>query len=434
MSNVEIGFAGLAVLLLLLAVRVPIAVALGSVSFVGIAMLTSWRAAWGVLSAVPFNFLGDWSLSAIPMFLLMGFVASRAGLTDGLYKAMRVVFGPVPGGLAVSSVGACALFAAASGSSVATSAAMARIAVPEMLRYRYDPGLACGVIASAGTLGSLIPPSILLVIYGIFAQASIGELFMAGFLPGLLSALMFAGMIVVRVKLRPSLAPPLDERPSREEMFAALSELWMLPVLVLGVLGGIFVGLFTPTEAGAVGAVLAVLLAMIRGTASWEGLRQAIVETAISSTAIFVIAIGAVLFMRFMAFSGVPDHLSAAMLSVTDSQILILLQVALVYLLLGMFIDSIGIMLLTLPIMLPLVGGADIDLVWFGIIVIKLLEIGLVTPPVGLNVYVIKSALGSEVSLTAIFRGVMWFIVADLITLGLLILFPQISLYLPSLM
>ncbi|MDX5360026.1 MAG: TRAP transporter large permease [Alphaproteobacteria bacterium] len=434
MSNVEIGFIGLGVLLLLLAVRVPIAVALGSVSFVGIAVLTSSRAAWGILSAVPFNFLGDWSLSAIPMFLLMGFVASRAGLTDGLYKAMRVVFGPVPGGLAVSSVGACALFAAASGSSVATSAAMARIAVPEMLRYRYEPGLACGVIASAGTLGSLIPPSILLVIFGIFAQVSIGELFMAGFLPGLLSAVMFAAMIMVRVKLKPSLAPPLDERPSREEMMQAFRELWMLPVLVLGVLGGIFVGLFTPTEAGAVGAVLALLLAVIRGTASWEGIRQAIVETAISSTAIFVIAIGAVLFMRFMALSGVPDQLSAAMLSVTDNQILILLQVALVYLLLGMFIDSIGIMLLTLPIMLPLVSGADINLVWFGIIVIKLLEIGLVTPPVGLNVYVIKSALGNAVSLSAIFRGVMWFIVADLITLGLLILFPQISLYLPSLM
>jgi tripartite ATP-independent transporter DctM subunit len=434
MSNLEIGFGGIAVLLALLALRVPIAVALGGVSFVGIALMTSPRVSWGLLSAVPFNFLGDWSLSAIPMFLLMGFIASRSGLTDGLYKAMRVVLGPIPGGLAVSSVGACGLLAAASGSSVATSAAMARIAVPEMLRYRYDPGLATGVVASAGTLGSLIPPSILLVIFGIFAQVSIGELFMAGFLPGLLSALMFAAMIVIRVSLKPSLAPPLTERPSREEKIEALRELWILPVLVLSVLGGIFVGLFTPTEAGAVGAALALLLAVIKGTASFASLKNAIVETAVSSTAIFIIAVGAVLFMRFMALSGVPDYLSTAMLSVTDNQILILIQIAIIYLILGMFIDSIGIMLLTLPIVLPIVGGSGIDLVWFGIIVIKLLEIGLVTPPVGLNVYVIKSALGNSVALTTVFRGVLWFIVADLVTLGLLILFPQISLFLPSLM
>lgn len=434
MDNVTIGFAGLGVGLLLLALRVQIGVALGVVSFFGIATILNMRAAWGIVTAVPFNFVGDWSLTAIPMFLLMGYIASASGLSSGLFKAMRIFLSRLPGGLAVTSVGACALLSAASGSSVATSAAFAKIATPEMLRYRYDPGLASGVVAVAGTLGSLIPPSILMLIYGYVAEVSIAQLFMAGFLPGLLSAAMFVGMIIIRVKLNPSLAPPVEETFSRRDKLDALKEVWPLPVLIFGVLAGIFLGVFTPTEAGAVGAVLSLVIALLRGDLNWAVVVKAVGDTLRSTAGIFMVVIGTVLLARFMALSGVPGYLSSSLLSVGADQLTVILVAVVIYLILGCFLDSIGILLLTLPILLPIANEVDMNLIYFGILLIKLLEIGLVTPPVGLNVYVIKGALGNLVSLGTIFRGCGWFIAADAITLTLLIAFPIISLWLPSMM
>jgi C4-dicarboxylate transporter, DctM subunit len=434
MDNVTIGFIGLAAGLGLIALRVQIGVALGIVSFFGIATILNMRAAWGILTAVPFNFVGDWSLTAIPMFLLMGYVASASGLSAGLFRAMRIFLSRLPGGLAITSVGACALLSAASGSSVATSSAFAKIATPEMLRYRYDPGLASGVVASAGTLGSLIPPSILLLLYGYIAEVSIAQLFMAGFLPGLLSALMFAAMIVIRVRLKPSLAPAVVETYSREEKLAAIREVWPLPVLIVGVLLGIFLGVFTPTEAGGVGALLAIIIATVRRALTWAILRKAVLDTLTGTASIFMVVIGTVLLARFMALSGVPTFIANALL-VTGTDHLVVIGMAIVlYLILGCFLDSIGILLLTLPIILPLANGVGMDLIYFGIILVKLLEIGLVTPPVGLNVYVIKGALGSLISLPTIFRGVGWFVAVDMVTLALLIAFPMISLWLPSLM
>jgi tripartite ATP-independent transporter DctM subunit len=434
LSNLEVGLAGIAAALLLIALRVPIGLALGMVSIVGIAEILNWRVAWGVISSTPFDFVGNWSLTAAPMFLLMGYVATASGLTDGLFNALRMFLARLPGGLAVSSVGACALFAAASGSSVATAAAMSRIAVPQMLHYRYDKGLATGVVAASGTLGSLIPPSVLMVLYGVYAQASVGQLFMAGFLPGLLSAALYAAMIVVRVRLRPGLAGDVDERFGRREKLRALATVWPLPLLILCVLGGIFFGIFSPTEAGAVGAFTACLIAAAKGRLSWSVFKQALVATAVSTTGIFLILVGSVLFTRFLAFSGVPSAFSDLVLGVDDSVLWVILAVAIIYVTLGMFIDSIGLLLLTLPLVLPLVEGAGIDLVWFGVIVVKLLEIGLVTPPIGLNVYVIKGALGDRVSLPEVFRGVGWFVAMDLVALALIIAVPALALWLPRLM
>jgi tripartite ATP-independent transporter DctM subunit len=434
MSNVAIGLVGIGVGLLLIALRVQIGVALGIVSFFGIAAILNFQAAWGILTAVPFNFVGDWNLTAIPMFLLMGYVASSSGLSRGLFGAMRILLSRLPGGLAVASVGACALLSAASGSSVATSSAFARIATPEMLRYRYDPGLASGVVASAGTLGSLIPPSILMVLYGYVAEVSIAKLFMAGFLPGLLSAVMFSAMIIGRVKLNPELAPAVRETYTAREKLEAVREIWPLPVLILGVLVGIFVGLFTPTEAGAVGAALAILLAAVRRALTWEGFRNAVLYTLTGTAGIFMVVIGTVLLARFMALSGVPTFIASSLLELGSSQLAVIVMVAVLYLVLGCFLDSIGILLLTMPIILPVARQAGIDLIYFGIVLVKLLEIGLVTPPVGLNVYVMKGALGNLVSLPTIFRGVAWFVVADAITLVILIAVPSISLFLPSLM
>ncbi|MEI2415242.1 TRAP transporter large permease [Orrella sp. JC864] len=434
MDNVTIGFIGLAAALALVALRVQIGVALGAASFVGIACILNLQAAWGIVTAVPFNFVGDWNLTAIPMFLLMGYIASGSGLTSGLFRAMRIFLSRLPGGLAVASVGACGMLSSAAGSSVAVSAAFARIATPEMLRYRYDPGLAAGVIASAGTLGSMIPPSVLMLLYAYVAEISVAKVFMAGFLPGLLSALVFVAMIIIRVKLKPSLAPPVTEHFSRAEKIAAAKEIWPLPVLIVGVLAGIFVGLFTPTEAGAVGALLSMLLALSRRSMSWAVMKKSVFLTLSGTAGIFMVVIGTVLLGRFMALSGVPGAISSWFMELGTSQLGVILAVALLYLVLGCFLDSIGLLLLTLPIVLPLARETGIDLIYFGIILIKLLELGLVTPPVGLNVYVTKSALGNLVPLPTIFRGVGWFIAADLFTLSLLIAFPWIALALPGMM
>lgn len=434
MSSLTIGYLSMPVLIALLLLRVPIGVALASIAFCGLAVIANLRVSFSLLTTVPFELIGDWSLSAVPMFMLMGYICTETGLTTNLFRAARVFLAGMPGGLAVSSVAACTLFAAASGSSVATAAGMSRIAVPEMLRHRYDPGLAAGCIASAGTLGSLIPPSILMVVYAVFAGVSVSKLFVAGILPGLLSAAMFAAMIVVRVKLKPSLAPEMAQRPTLADRLSAVREAWPLPVLIVGVLGGIYSGWCTPTEAGAIGAALALLIAMVRRQVRLPALGNAVRLAAEGTASLFIIAVGAGLYARFLGLTGVPASLTGLLTGAEASPVLVVLIICAVYLLLGCFIDSIGIMLLTAPIMIPILQQVGIDLIWFGIIVVKLLEIGLVTPPVGLNVFVIKSTLGNSMPLTTIFRGAAWFIATDMVTLALLIMFPIISLYLPSLM
>lgn len=432
MSNIEIGVAGIAIALALIALRVPIGVALGLVSIIGIGEITSMRVAWGMISATPFDFAGTWELTAAPMFLFMGYLCTSTNMTQGLFHAMRLYLARLPGGLAVSSVMASAFFAAASGSSVATSAAMSRIAVPEMLKHNYDKGLATGTVAASGTLGSLIPPSVLLVLYGVYAQVSVGQLFMAGFIPGVLSALLYIVMIMVRTKLNPSLAGSVIVRSSWDEKWNAFKHIWPLPLLIGSVLGGIFLGIFSPTEAGAVGTSIAALIALVRRTLTFSAIREALIRTAVSTASIFIILIGSLFFTRFLAMSGVPAAFSELILSVSTETWWIILAVALIYLVLGMFIDSIGLLLLTLPLILPLVHGADLNLIWFGIIVVKLLEVGLVTPPIGLNVYVIKGALGNSVNLSEVFKGVSWFIVMDIVALLLIVLIPALSLYLPQ--
>ncbi|MGO2390604.1 MULTISPECIES: TRAP transporter large permease [unclassified Halomonas] len=432
MTNIEIGVAGIAIALALIALRVPIGIALGLVSIIGIGEMTSMRVAWGMISATPFDFAGTWELTAAPMFLFMGYLCTTTNMTQGLFQAMRLYLARLPGGLAVSSVMASAFFAAASGSSVATSAAMSRIAVPEMLKHNYDKGLATGTVAASGTLGSLIPPSVLLVLYGVYAQVSVGQLFMAGFIPGVVSALLYIGMIMVRTKLNPKLAGDTDIRSTWNEKWEAFKHIWPLPLLIGSVLGGIFLGVFSPTEAGAVGTTIAALIALARRTLTLEAVREAVTQTAVSTASIFIILIGSLFFTRFLAMSGVPAAFAELILGVSTETWWIILAVALIYLVLGMFIDSIGLLLLTLPLILPLVEGADLNLIWFGIIVVKLLEIGLVTPPIGLNVYVIKGALGNSVTLSEVFKGVSWFIVMDIVALLLIVLIPALSLYLPQ--
>jgi C4-dicarboxylate transporter, DctM subunit len=432
MTNLDIGIWGTAMALVLIALRVPIGLALGLVSVVGISLMFNMNVAWGMISATPFDFVGQWELSAAPMFLLMGYLCSTTDMTRGLFLALRHYLARLPGGLAITSVGACAFFAAASGSSVATASAMSRMAVPEMLNNGYDRGLATGTIAASGTLGSLIPPSVLLILYGVYAQVSVGQLFMAALIPGILSAFLYIAMIMVRVWLNPALAGPVGIKSTPEERTAALRDVWPLPALIFCVLGGIFSGIFSPTEAGALGVAAALVISAVRRKLTRQALLEAISQAVSSTASIFIILVGSLFFTRFLALSGVPRAFSEAILSVSTEIWWILFAVAVIYLVLGMLIDSIGLLLLTLPIMLPLVAAAGIDAIWFGIIVIKLLEMGLITPPIGLNVYMINAALDNRVTLPEIFRGITWFLVMDIVALVLIMAFPIIALWLPS--
>ncbi|WP_458758801.1 TRAP transporter large permease [Afipia sp. TerB] len=432
MDDLTLSGVVLGLLIVLMLLRVPVAVALGGLSFVGLWVMLGPGTAWGILTAVPYDFISHWTLSSVPMFLLMGYICYHSQLTDGLFRVARAWLSWMPGGLAVASVGAAAGFSAVTGSSLACAAAMGRIAIPEMLRSGYDKGLASGTVAVAGTIGSMIPPSILLLVYGIYAEQPISKLFIAGVLPGLLTALLYSLMIVARVKLNPKLAPAA-EKVTWSDRFNSFRGTWPVIILIVGVFGGLFGGVFTPTEAGGIGSFLAFVIGFAQRALTLEKIKMAIMETLVTTGAIFIIAIGAILLTRFLALSGFTAFIAEVVIEGEVSQLALVLGTMAVLLFLGCFLDPIGIMLLTLPVFLPAVEGLHINLIWYGILLTKLLEIGLITPPVGLNVFVVKGIVGNTIPIEAIFKGILWFLVADLICVGLLIAFPQISLYLPGL-
>ncbi|MBL7252007.1 TRAP transporter large permease [Alloalcanivorax sp. C16-2] len=432
MSDVQIGLSGLAVLFVLIALRMPVGLALIGVSFGGLWYLMGWGIAWGSLGLIPYQFSANWVLSSVPMFLLLGYVCYHAQLTQGLFRAARLWLSRVPGGLAVASIFGTTGFAAVCGSSVACSAAMGRVAVPEMIEHRYNPGLATSTVAIAGTVGALLPPSIIMILYGIIAQEPITKLFLGGITAGLLTVLGYIIVVIVRVKLNPELAPAPDERISTEERLKALWEVWPVVMIMLGIFGGLFAGLFTPTEAGAVGASLACAVALCKGTLTWQRLRDAVLETLLTTGTILIIAMGASLLTRFLSLSGAGDYLSSMVIDAGASTFAILLIIVLIYLLLGMFLEPIGAMLLTLPIVLPIVDSVGLSLIWFGVVLTKLLEIGMVTPPIGMNIFVIKSVVGNLVSTGAIFKGVLWFLLMDVLVLALLMSVPELVLFLPE--
>lgn len=434
MSPLLIAAGSIVVLIGLLVFRVPIAVALGTVSFVGLSVVRDPVIALKVLGGVPYEFASSWTLSAIPMFLLMGAVAYRAGLTSTLFSAARLWLSRLPGGLALAANFASAVFAAASGSSVATAAAMGRLAIPEMLRFGYSPSLATGSVAAAGTLGAMIPPSVAFVLFGWFTETSIGKLLIAGVFPGLLTACAFGAFIIIYCSIRKDAAPMLKEHPSLQERVAALGRVWPLPLLIVCVIGGIYTGFTTPTEAGALGAFAAIVIAGLNRTLSWGIVRQSIVDALHSGAAIFFIAGSAVLFTRFLSMCGLPAFLGDIIADIDPTPMAIIGFMVVVYVILGMFLDPIGIMLVTIPVLSPMWDAAGLNMVWVGVIVVKLLEIGLLTPPVGLNAFVIKSVVGDQVELGAIFRGLLWFVGIEMLLVVVLVMFPQISLFLPSLM
>lgn len=433
MSDVEIGLAGIAILLALIAMRVPIAIALFSVPFVGIYALYGWRPAFGALKVIPYDFAASWELSSIPMFLLMGYLAYHSGITAGLFDAARVWLARLPGGLAVASIFGASGFAAVTGSSVATAAAMGRIAVPEMLKHGYDPRLATGTVAAAGTIGALIPPSILLILYGIIAEVPINKLFLGGAGVGLFSAFAYVVLVIGWATLKPEVAPRSFEQHTMREKFTELRKVAPALLLALLVFGGLFAGLFTPTEAGAVGAALCVLIAAAQRKLTWHNFRISVAESFATTSALLFIVIGANLLARFVALSGVDGYISDVIASVSTSTYLFLAGVVVIYLILGMFLEPTGAMIITLPIVLPVAASLGVNELWFGIFLAKLLEVGMITPPIGLNVFVLNGVVG-KVSLGEIFRGTARFIGADMVVLLLLVLVPGIVLFLPNLL
>lgn len=434
MTDVAIGLTGLGSLMALIALRVPIGVSLIGVSFVGLWALMGSRVAWGALGVIPYQFTANWVLSSIPMFLFLGFISYHTQLTKGMFNAARIWLSAIPGGLAIAAIFGSAGFAAVSGSSIACSAAMGRIAIPEMMKHKYHPELATGTVAVAGTIGALIPPSIILILYGVIAQVSIAKLFLGGISAGILTTIGYILVVLIRVKLNPALAPERDEKVGLAERIIALKDTWPIFLIMIGIFGGLFGGVFTPTEAGAVGAFLACVVALISGELTLSRFLQAARETTMTTASLLIIAIGASLLTRFLALSGAGDYLSSGIMSLATNPVLLMFGIVLVYLLMGMFLEPIGAMLLTLPIILPVVDASGWSLLWFGIVLTKLLEIGMITPPIGMNVFVIKSVVGDLVKTSVIFRGVLWFIVMDLAIVALLSAFPIIVLKLPELL
>jgi len=413
---------------------VPIGAALGTVAVTGILVLRGPQAAMVLLSEGAFDFVAHWSLSAVPMFILMGSIAFHSGLTSTLFAAARVWLGFMPGGLAVATTCASAGFAAASGSSVAMAGAMSRLAVPEMLKAGYDKGLAPGVVAASGTLGALIPPSIPFILYGVFMEASVSKLLIAGIVPGLLTFLAYTALIVIRAKLNPALAPRTSERFTLRQKLATLVAAWPFPVIVLGVIGGLYSGMFTATEVGAFGACVTLLAALISGRFSGAMLSAALRETLLSTAAIFLIAIGAVLFSQFLTLTRIPLEIGRIIDMFAVNQLAFILLVSLFYLVLGMFLDPIGLMLVTLPLLGPAITALDVDVIWFGVLVVKFVEIGLLTPPIGLNLYVVAAALNGKVSFAEVTRGTAWFLAAEAVVMVIVIACPGLILLLPNIM
>jgi tripartite ATP-independent transporter DctM subunit len=420
---------GLMLFLVLLGVRVVFAASV--VGLVGLIELLGWTGAAGIVGTVPHSKSSTYALSVLPMFIFIGFLAFHAGMTKQLFVAARNWLGWLPGGLAVATVFATAGFAAVSGASTATSAVFARVAIPEMLRYGYDRKLAAGVVAAGGTLATLIPPSAIIVIYAIIVEESVGKLLLAGFLPGIFSALVYAAIIVIWAKMRPEQAPAVPASTWKER-FSSLPGTSPVFFVVIIIISAIYSGWATPTEAGALGAAVVFVLALLKGT-RLSTIKNSLMESAKLTAMIFALIWGVLIFVRFLGFSGIPDAFTSWIVGLDLSPMMIMILILLAYAVLGMFMDAIGMLLLTLPVVYPAVIALGFDSIWFGIIVVKMAEVCLITPPIGLNCFVVN-AVRPDISLPQVFKGITLFFVADVLTIIGLLMFPEIVTILPELL
>ncbi len=438
MSGVETGLIALAAMLVMLAVRVPIAVAMLLAGMGGYTVLAGWDPLINHLKSAAYGRYSNYDLSVVPMFLLMGNLASRGGLSAALFAATRAFIGHLRGGIAMAAVGACAAFGAICGSSLATAATMGQVALPELRKANYDPGLSAGALAAGGTLGILIPPSIVLAIYAILTEQNIAKLFTAAFVPGLLATAGYMAVIAVVVRLKPD-AGPAGPRSTWNERLHALWDVWPIVVIFVVMLGGMYGGVFSATEGAAIGTGATLILAVVKGL-RWAGLRDSLLGAARATGMIFLILLGADILNAFLALSQLPGELATWVQGTGWPPLVILTAVIVLYVVLGCFMDSLSMILLTVPIFFPMIMGLDFwgleaadKAIWFGILALMVVEIGLITPPVGMNVYII-SAMSRDISMGTAFRGVVPFLVSDVVRVLLLVLFPSLSLWLVHLM
>ena len=437
MTDVEFGAIGFGVCLLLVALRMPVAVAMFVVGGFGFASLAGWSAFLNLLNTAPFGKVSSYTLTVLPLFLLMGQLATRAGLSRQLFDAARACVGHRRGGLAVSTIGGCAGFGAVCGSSIATGATMAAVALPEMRRYGYSGALATGTLAAGGTLGILFPPSIILVIYAVVTEQSIGKLFLAALVPGIIATLGYWVAIAAYLRFDPAAGPAAPAMPF-DERVRSLAKAWPVAAIFLAVVGGIYLGVFTPTEAAAVGAAAIALFALAAGRLPWRAFSDSLLDTARATGMIFLILIGAETFNAFLALSQIPAALADALVASGLQPMAILIGILLVYLLLGCVMDSLAMILLTVPVFFPVVTGLEFGYteeeiaIWFGVMALIVVEIGLITPPIGLNVYAINS-LARGVPLAESFRGTLPFLLSAFVLLAIILAVPAVCLWLAGL-
>jgi tripartite ATP-independent transporter DctM subunit len=429
-SALAIGALGIVALLGAVLARVPVAVALAGVGFLGYAAIDGWPRAAAMIGAVPFELANAYSLSVVPLFLLMGTVAARAGLSRELFDAMNAVFSGLRGALASATVGACAAFGAICGSSIATAATFSRIAVPEMRRHGYDAAFAAGCVAAAGTLGILIPPSVILAIYAIAAEQSLARLFAAALVPGVVLALMYIGVVAWLAHARRHAFPASPALPAAQRIAAARG-LWKMGLLFLLAVVGIYLGWFSPTEGAAVSALAAIVIGLATRTLDREGLVDAFGETVRATAVLFFVVVGAFVFSRFIALSGVPGALARLVDHAGVAPAAVLFGIALIYLVLGTFLEEVSTLLVTVPVLLPVVTALGYDPVWFGVFVTVMATVGLVSPPLGLTVFVIQ-AHHPSIGAGRIYRATLPFVLADLALVALLVAAPALALWLPA--
>ncbi len=433
MDPITAGILGSILLVVLLFLGMPIAFVMMFVGFLGISYLASVHAALPVVAKTVYETAAYYPYTIIPLFILMGAFAGGAGITAKLYGSFDKWFRKLPGGLGIATIGACSCFAALSGSSVAAAAAMGTIAIPEMRRFKYDPALAVGVVAAGGTLSFLIPPSLGFVVYGMLTEQSIGKLLVSGILPGIVLSLAFIAVVVIKVKINPALAPVTPGHVSWKERFRALGGIWETMLVFFIVMGGIYLGFVNPTEAGAIGATALFIIVISKLKLTLKSLSTALLEaTRISVLVLFLVA-GANVFSYFLALSTIPASVSAWMAALHVSKYVVLTIIIVIYLILGCFLDAISMMVLTMPVIFPVVKTLGFDPIWFGVVCVIMMEAGLITPPVGLNVYTLAGVV-KDVPMSTIFRGSMPFLFAMLAVTILITIFPGIALYLPSMM
>lgn len=431
MAPALIGIAGFAAVLLLMLARVPVAVAMGVVGAAGFLLLQGWAGLAYVVGSSPFESVFPYSLSVVPLFVMLGVFASYAGLSRQLYDVAYAFLGHYRGGLALATIAACAGFGAICGSAIATAATMCRVALPEMRRRGYADSLATASIAAGGTLGILIPPSIILLIYALLTEQSLGKLFIAALLPGSLGVVLYMLAITAATRINPALGPA-GERQSWRQRGRMLRGVWPVALLFALVIGGMYSGVFSPNEAASVGAVGALVFAVAGRTMGWERFKASLLEAASTSAMIFLIIIGAGLFNFFLEGTSVPQYLITEVQRLGLSPTAFLLLLTVFYIVLGSLMDDLAMILLTLPFVFPVTQALGIDPIWFGIYIVTIVEIGMIVPPVGMNLFVIQGVGG--VKLQTVIRGILPFVVADMVRVGLLIAFPAIALFLPAFM